>query len=267
MLATPPSRMRLPPYFQIETPVTSRAVNRALTIPPSDPSIAGSSPVTIAVRPRSSIRFRGRSFMALVLAPVPPVKDWLAELDTLRARSPGFFGGRAIIVDVSGLNLSKLELTNLIGDLHGRDIRIMGIEGADPSTLGLGLPPPVSGGKTIGFIDTPGEATRRARPSRSAAGLLADDRGLRSLGPVDPSSGRRRHGPGLRRVRRRDHRRRLGPHLRRAPRPGHRRIHRAYAAPGSSAASSRRSCWPSTASTRRPTTSIRASAAKRFRSP
>lgn len=120
--------------------------------------------MTIAVRPRSSIRFRGRSFMALVLAPVPPVKDWLAELDTLRARSPGFFGGRAIIVDVSGLNLSKLELTNLIGDLHGRDIRIMGIEGADPSTLGLGLPPPVSGGKTVGFIDTPGETNRAPAP-------------------------------------------------------------------------------------------------------
>jgi septum site-determining protein MinC len=120
--------------------------------------------VTIAVRPRSSIRFRGRSFMALVLAPVQPIRDWLAELDTLRARSPGFFGGRAIIVDVSGLNLSKLELTNLIGDLHGRDIRIMGIEGADPSALGLGLPPPVSGGKTIGFIDTPGEATRAPAP-------------------------------------------------------------------------------------------------------
>lgn len=120
--------------------------------------------MTIAVRPRSSIRFRGRSFMALVLAPVMPIKDWLAELDALRARSPGFFGGRAIIVDVSGLNLSKLELTNLIGDLQGRDIRIMGIEGADPSTLGLGLPPPVSGGKTIGFIDTPGEANRPPAP-------------------------------------------------------------------------------------------------------
>lgn len=99
--------------------------------------------------------------MALVLAPALPIKDWLAELDTLRTRSPGFFGGRAIIVDVSGLNLSKLELTNLIGDLQGRDIRIMGIEGADPSTLGLGLPPPVSGGKTIGFIDPPHEAAGR----------------------------------------------------------------------------------------------------------
>jgi septum site-determining protein MinC len=120
--------------------------------------------VTIAVRPRSSIRFRGRSFMALVLAPVTPIRDWLAELDTLRSRSPGFFGGRAIIVDVSGLDLSKVELATLIDDLQSRDIRVMGIEGADPATLGPGLPPPVSGGKTINFVDVPGEAGRQPAP-------------------------------------------------------------------------------------------------------
>jgi septum site-determining protein MinC len=120
--------------------------------------------VTIAVRPRTSIRFRGRSFMALVLAPALPIRDWLAELDTLRSRSPGFFGGRAIILDISGLNLSKLDLTNLVGDLQGRDIQIMGIEGASPDSLGPGLPPPVSGGKSIGFMEVPGETSRQAAP-------------------------------------------------------------------------------------------------------
>ena len=48
---------------------------------------------------RQSIRFRGRSFMALVLAPEPPLGDWLAEFDSLARRSPGFFVGKPVIVD------------------------------------------------------------------------------------------------------------------------------------------------------------------------
>jgi septum site-determining protein MinC len=109
--------------------------------------------VTIAVRPRQSIRFRGRSFMALVLAPVAPLGDWLAEIDAAATRSPGFFSGRAVIIDVSAIKLDKSELTALISELHARDIRIMGIEGADASLLGLGLPPPVSGGKATSAIE------------------------------------------------------------------------------------------------------------------
>jgi septum site-determining protein MinC len=102
--------------------------------------------------------------MALVLAPALPVRDWLAELDTLQARSPGFFGGRAIMVDVTGLGLTKAELTGLVGDLLERGIRLMGIEGADPDALGPGLPPPVSGGKSIAILETPGEANRQPAP-------------------------------------------------------------------------------------------------------
>ena len=38
--------------------------------------------------------------MALVLAPEGPVAEWLEDLDALMARSPGFFAGRAIVLDV-----------------------------------------------------------------------------------------------------------------------------------------------------------------------
>jgi septum site-determining protein MinC len=109
--------------------------------------------VTIAARPRHSIRFRGRSFLAMVLAPEPPVADWLAEVDAWIERSPGFFVGRPVILDVSALPQEKSGITGLIADLHSRDIRIMGVQGADADLLGLGMPPVVTGGKQTGFIE------------------------------------------------------------------------------------------------------------------
>jgi septum site-determining protein MinC len=113
--------------------------------------------VTIAVRPNTSLRFRGRTFLALVLAPEMPFKNWLNELDAVLARSSGFFAGRAVIVDVSGAQqVSKREIAALVADLHERGIRIMALEGADPSMSGLGLPPMISGGKPAGTIEVPG---------------------------------------------------------------------------------------------------------------
>lgn len=111
--------------------------------------------MTIAVRPRPSIRFRGRSFLALVLAPEMPFKNWLNEVDAVLDRSPGFFSGRAVIVDVTGQTVSKRELAALMADLHERGIRIMAIEGVDPSVGGLGLPPVITGGKPAGMIEVP----------------------------------------------------------------------------------------------------------------
>ncbi|HEX8663292.1 MAG TPA: septum site-determining protein MinC [Beijerinckiaceae bacterium] len=121
-----------------------------------------------AARTNRSIRFRGRSFMALVLAPEPPVAAWLEGLDALMARSPGFFSGRAIVVDVSGLPQLKADLTHLIAELNGRGVRIMGIEGADPALLGLGLPPPMTGGRNVGEIEAP-EMAAGAKPARKPA--------------------------------------------------------------------------------------------------
>jgi septum site-determining protein MinC len=51
--------------------------------------------------------------------------------------------------------------------MAARDIRIMGIEGADASLLGLGLPPPVSGGKATSAIEMV-EATRATPPAIQA---------------------------------------------------------------------------------------------------
>jgi len=66
---------------------------------------------------------------------------WIAEADTWLSRSPGFFAGKPVVVDVSGLMLTKPKMLKLIADLNARDIRIMGIIGADSSITDPNLPP------------------------------------------------------------------------------------------------------------------------------
>ncbi|WP_437358983.1 septum site-determining protein MinC [Inquilinus limosus] len=136
--------------------------------------------MTTAARTRPAIRFRGRSFMALVLAPEPPITDWLTELDAQIQRSPAFFQGRPVVVDLSALPMRKQDLTALIEDLQQRDIRLIGIEGADPSWLGSeawGLPPMMTGSRPAGMIEVPDGAQAAAAPAaepRPAASLLLD---------------------------------------------------------------------------------------------
>jgi septum site-determining protein MinC len=98
-------------------------------------------------QPRPSFRFRGRSFMAFVLAPELPLHDWMAELDSQLHRSERFFLRRPVILDLSRLALTRSELGDFISDLRARDVQIIGVEGADPSCLGSGLPPLLQGGR------------------------------------------------------------------------------------------------------------------------
>jgi len=86
---------------------------------------------------RSFIRVRGRSFMALILAPELPLRDWLDALDTQIARSPSFFAGRPVVVDLKALPSEQPDVAALLRDLHGRGIRIIGTEGAHPAWQGL----------------------------------------------------------------------------------------------------------------------------------
>ncbi len=106
--------------------------------------------MTAAARPRHSIRFHSRSFHAMALAPQAPLPEGLAELDAWLERSPGFFVGRPIVLDLSGLELPKSEVVDLTKSLFDRNIQIMGIEGGDPSWREFGMPPPfVSGGRYV----------------------------------------------------------------------------------------------------------------------
>jgi septum site-determining protein MinC len=106
--------------------------------------------VNIAAQPQHSIRFRGRSFFAFALTPEPPVADWLAELDKWIGNSPGFFAGKAVILDLAAVTLSESAIAHLVDQLSERGIRIMGLEGADPAALGPKVPPVLLGGRSGG---------------------------------------------------------------------------------------------------------------------
>jgi len=77
----------------------------------------------------------------MVLKPGVPIAEWLAEADKWIARSPKFFSGKPVVIDVTGLSLTKRDFEGLMSGLMIRDIKILGVEGADPCWLGNGLPP------------------------------------------------------------------------------------------------------------------------------
>jgi septum site-determining protein MinC len=112
--------------------------------------------VTEVAHPRHCIRFHGRSYHAMVLAPEPPVANWLAELDIWLERSPGFFFGRPVVLDVAVLQPgSKQGLAELLQNLAERNIKVMGIEGAEPSWLDFAMPPLLLSGRQAS--DTPSD--------------------------------------------------------------------------------------------------------------
>ncbi len=96
---------------------------------------------------RQQVRMRGRSYVAFVFSPVVPVVSWLAEIDATLAKSPGFFTGKPVVLDLAAVDLSQSAIAHLVGSLGERNIRILGIEGVDESRLGANMPPLLTGGR------------------------------------------------------------------------------------------------------------------------
>ncbi|MGT2436239.1 septum site-determining protein MinC [Bradyrhizobium betae] len=97
---------------------------------------------------RQMVRLRGRSYVAFVFVPTVPIQDWLQEIDTTIARSPGFFAGRPVVIDLSSVDLSQSGIGHLLTSLQDRNIRVLGIEGVEESRLTPMMPPLLSGGRS-----------------------------------------------------------------------------------------------------------------------
>jgi septum site-determining protein MinC len=93
------------------------------------------------------MRLRGRSYIAFVFSPFMPIVNWLEEIDATLARSSGFFAGRPIVLDLSAVDLSSHGIAHLVSNLESRGIRVLGLEGVEPTGLDAGLPPVLSGGR------------------------------------------------------------------------------------------------------------------------
>ncbi len=125
--------------------------------------------MTVVLTQPRPIRLKGRSYLALALAPEPPFADWLARLDDLAARSAGFFLRRPIVLDVEGLEISREQLRELIEQLSARKVRIMGIEGARHALLGADLPPAMTDGRPAADFEPPAAPDKsEAKPAPAA---------------------------------------------------------------------------------------------------
>jgi septum site-determining protein MinC len=125
--------------------------------------------------PPKPVRLRGRSFLALVLSPEKPFADWLLSLDDLARRSTGFFLGRPIVVDLTGVPAAREEIAELLAALAERGVRVMGIEGVLPSQLGAGMPPLMQNGREAGEIVAPETAEAPAAASAPNGGEAAPE--------------------------------------------------------------------------------------------
>jgi septum site-determining protein MinC len=101
----------------------------------------------IAEPTRQLVRLRGRSYVAFVFCPVVPILSWLAELDATLARSPGFFVGKPVVLDLSAVDVSQSAISHLVASLDQRNIRVLGVEGVDASQLTASMPPLLTGGR------------------------------------------------------------------------------------------------------------------------
>lgn len=134
--------------------------------------------------------------MALVLMPDLPLADWIAQLDAQIARSPRFFDGRPVVLDLEGLAGQEEGFATLIEDLAARAIRVIGIENANEVALGPllpSLPPVLAGGRTVGLPvlvpgDPPPPPEPEPPPEREPPALVLD-RPVRSGQSVAFTSG------------------------------------------------------------------------------
>ena len=133
----------------------------------------------IAKATRQPIRMRGRSYVAFTFCPVVPIAGWLEEVDVTLGRSPGFFVGKPVVLDLSAVDLSQSSIAHLVTSLEQRNIRILGIEGLDPAATAPGLPPILRGGRNTQSVellpDVEPIATEPAAPKLQQPSLLVED--------------------------------------------------------------------------------------------
>lgn len=122
---------------------------------------------------RQLARLRGRSYVAFVFSPTVPILNWLEEIDATIARSPGFFVGRPVVIDLSSVDLSQAGIAHLLGSLQERNIRVLGIEGVEESRLTPNMPPLLSGGRQC-LIEPSAPSQPKKQEVKQPTSLLLD---------------------------------------------------------------------------------------------
>jgi len=116
--------------------------------------------------------------MAVVLAPEPPLVDWVADIEQRIKGAGAFLVGSPVVLDLSAVKLSQSAIAHLVAELDHRGVRVMGLENTDPATAGAGLPPLVRASRgaatAIDAVDTP-KAEPKAEPRPKPSTLLVEE--------------------------------------------------------------------------------------------
>jgi septum site-determining protein MinC len=120
---------------------------------------------------RQLIRLRGRSYVAFVFTPAVPIVGWLEEIDATLARSPNFFIGKPVVLDLSSVDLSPSAIAHLVKNIERRNIRVLGLEGVDAAHLDASMPPLLTGGRHCAPQLTVAEK-RESKPPQPSSLLL-----------------------------------------------------------------------------------------------
>ena len=148
------------------------------------------------------IRFRGRSFMALVIAPEFPIANWFAAFDQQVRSAAVFYMNRPIVADLAAIfdhGGSDAVLIVLDG-LDARDLRLVGVEGIDPRLLAgtrWARLPQTLHGRELTFEAPGGDAPATPpaeaavapsllidQPVRSGQSIVFEDGDVTIVGPV-----------------------------------------------------------------------------------
>jgi septum site-determining protein MinC len=157
-----------------------------MTRPNKDENFVSETSVTET--PSRHIRFKGRSFPVLALELEPPLENWMERLDAYLACFPVFFKKKPIVVDVAKLEVDRERLVELIENLNGRGIKILGLTGVESSWAGDDLPPILTGGKAAGEVEAEKSSEVPAKLSPQEASAFEDIAKALSGGEPQPSS-------------------------------------------------------------------------------
>jgi len=142
------------------------------------------------------LRMRGRSIMALVIAPEPPFTNWFAALDQQMRRSAGFFADRPVVVDLAAVieSVGREAIPVALEGLEARGLRVIGAEGVGPRLLAgtrwARLPTSLHGRDVAQApaADPPAAAAVRSllvdRPVRSGQSIVFEDGDITVVGAV-----------------------------------------------------------------------------------
>ncbi|HLZ85172.1 MAG TPA: septum site-determining protein MinC [Caulobacteraceae bacterium] len=143
-----------------------------------------------------TILIRGRSVMALVVAPEWPLEDWLEALDEQMGRTASLFGHRPVVVHLGAAPEGGRGPEYALDALLARNLRVIGVDGLDPARLAgtrwARLPIIPQGRETILQSDPaaaakpppPPPSLLVERPVRSGQAIVFEQGDVTIIGPV-----------------------------------------------------------------------------------